>query len=198
MVSKLALAVQETCLRAAKQSVDNQVLSALIAHYYEIADGIGVHKSPQRYGAFPTIPYSHTPLHKGAQQPGMTGQVKEDILCRFGELGVWVRNRQLVFEPVLLRASELLPTAQAVAWVDHNGQRRLSSLPAGALLFTYGGVPIEYHLSQVEGVEIERADGTHSTQPSLALSEADTESVIRRKGTIQKIRVLLSRSRFRD
>ena len=57
-------------------------------HYFEINAGIGAHKSPELYGAFPTDPYSHTPGGKGAQQPGMTGQVKEDILCRFGELGV--------------------------------------------------------------------------------------------------------------
>ena len=62
----------------------------LLEHYYEINEGIGVHKSPALYGAFPTDPYSHTPAGKGAQQPGMTGQVKEDILSRFGELGVFV------------------------------------------------------------------------------------------------------------
>ena len=44
------------------------------------------------YGAFPTDPYSHTPAGKGAQQPGMTGQVKEDVISRFGELGVEVKN----------------------------------------------------------------------------------------------------------
>ncbi len=38
------------------------------------------------YGAIPTDPYSHTPGFAGAQQPGMTGPVKEDI-CRLGELG---------------------------------------------------------------------------------------------------------------
>ena len=55
-------------------------------------EGIGVNKSPELYGAFPTDPYSHTPAGKGAQQPGMTGQVKEDVISRFGELGVEVNN----------------------------------------------------------------------------------------------------------
>ena len=54
--------------------------------------GIGAHKSPVNYGAFPSDPYSHTPAGKGAQQPGMTGQVKEDILSRFGELGLRVKE----------------------------------------------------------------------------------------------------------
>ena len=68
--------------------------------------GIGVHKSPSLYGAFPTDPYSHTPGGKGAQQPGMTGQVKEDILSRIGELGAIVSKGVLSFSPGLLRGRE--------------------------------------------------------------------------------------------
>ena len=41
-------------------------------------------KSPAVYGAFPLDPYSHTPAHAGAQQPGMTGQVKEEISPGWG------------------------------------------------------------------------------------------------------------------
>ncbi|MDZ7764140.1 MAG: hypothetical protein U5K00_06890 [Melioribacteraceae bacterium] len=57
-------------------------------YYYEIKEGIGVHKSPEKYGAFPTDPYSHTPSFAGVQQPGMTGQVKEDFISRIRELGI--------------------------------------------------------------------------------------------------------------
>ena len=84
------------------------LIGKLLEHYYEISEGIGVHKSPTLYGAFPTDPYSHTPANKGAQQPGMTGQVKEDILSRFGELGVYVNNGKLLFNPRLLRVDEFL------------------------------------------------------------------------------------------
>ena len=100
MVSKLSLAVQETCLRAFKENAEATTINGLIQHYYAINDGIGVHKSPQVYGAFSITPYSHTPLHKGAQQPGMTGQVKEDILARMGELGVKMKEGKFVFEPL--------------------------------------------------------------------------------------------------
>ena len=62
--------------------------------YYRVREGIGFNKTPAEYGAFPTDPYSHTPGHGGAQQPGMTGQVKEEILSRFGELGVRVGQRR--------------------------------------------------------------------------------------------------------
>ena len=92
MVSKLLLAVQENCLMAVKNNEDEALIGRLLDHYYEIQAGIGVHKSPELYGAFPTDPYSHTPGGKGAQQPGMTGQVKEDVLSRIGELGVFVKE----------------------------------------------------------------------------------------------------------
>ena len=101
MVSKLLLAVQECCLQAIAAGESEEIVGRLLEHYYEINEGIGVHKQPSLYGAFPIDPYSHTPAGKGAQQPGMTGQVKEDILSRFGELGVFVKGGRLVFRSML-------------------------------------------------------------------------------------------------
>ena len=64
MVSKLLLSVQETCLLAIKNKESEVIIGRLLDHYYEINEGIGVHKSPKLYGAFPTDPYSHTPAKK--------------------------------------------------------------------------------------------------------------------------------------
>ena len=75
------------------------VVSALAARYYQIRGGLGFNKSAVEYGAVPLDPYSHTPRHAGAQQPGMTGQVKEEILCRWGELGIHVEAGALRFVP---------------------------------------------------------------------------------------------------
>ena len=87
MVSKLLLAIQESALEAAKG--DNKELTARLTEaYYDVRKGIGFNKTPELYGAFPQDPYSHTPKNQGAKQPGMTGQVKEEVLTRFGELGV--------------------------------------------------------------------------------------------------------------
>lgn len=66
MVSKLLLAVEECCLDAIEKQVSDAVIGRLLEHFYEINAGIGVHKSPELYGAFPTDPYSHTPFTKGA------------------------------------------------------------------------------------------------------------------------------------
>jgi hypothetical protein len=102
MVSKLVLAVQETYFRAYSENAASDELDKLKEFYYTIKDGIGVKKDPDQYGAFPTDPYSHTPSFAGVQQPGLTGQVKEDIISRFRELGVQVSESKIVINPILL------------------------------------------------------------------------------------------------
>jgi hypothetical protein len=98
MVSKLLLAVGENI----SISTDKNATERLKKHYAAIREGIGSHKNPTEYGAFPFDPYSHTPSMAGVQQPGMTGQVKEDIISRWFELGVSVHDGQITFCPTML------------------------------------------------------------------------------------------------
>ncbi|MBR5574267.1 MAG: hypothetical protein IKW35_07210 [Paludibacteraceae bacterium] len=129
MVSKLLLAVGE-CIQAYNQypiggtpSHSSKAASDLIAHYKAIREGIGSHKSPAEYGSFPFDAYSHTPSMAGVQQPGMTGQVKEDIISRFIELGVHVQDGQIHFNPIMLTDADFTD---------------------GELRFTYCGTEIIY------------------------------------------------------
>jgi hypothetical protein len=196
MVSKLALAVQETCVWATKQNADEAVKNKLVTHYYAITDGIGVHKSPEIYGAFPITPYSHTPLHKGAQQPGMTGQVKEDILCRIGKLGVYAQDGQLVFNPTLLKSNEFLTESKEVRVVDVEGKEQLIKLKKSALCFTYCGVPIVYVISNNEKIEVEKQDGVTHAHDGLVLDKENTVLVLHRLNVVKKIEVFLHPSRL--
>lgn len=123
MVSKLLLAVREVLIQALHNNEDEDTVKRLKEHYYEIRDGIGVHKSPKLYGAFPTDPHSHTPGFTGAQQPGMTGQVKEDIISRLGEMGVLVEDGRLVFQPRLINQMEFLRIPKTFTYYDLWGQK---------------------------------------------------------------------------
>jgi hypothetical protein len=105
MVAKLLLAVQERVFEASDANAPE--LPALVAHYRRVRDGIGYRKSAAEYGAFPADPYSHTAADGGAQQPGMTGQVKEEILTRWGELGLRFEGGAIRFDPVLLDIDEV-------------------------------------------------------------------------------------------
>lgn len=197
MVSKLRLAVQETCLSARQQNASPELEGRLLAHYYEITEGIGVHKSPALYGAFPTDPYSHTPLGKGAQQPGMTGQVKEDILSRLGELGLKVRRGCLHFQPGLLRRSELLSQPKTVSFFDVRSHKQTITLAPNTLFFTYCQVPVTYALADQARLEVHYDNGSIKHSGELALDEADTRSIMNRTGGIRQINVFWPSDQWR-
>ena len=105
MVSKLLLALGENIIKLAAEDKSSD-LARLEEYYYLIRQGIGLHKKPADYGAFPTDPYSHTPSMMGAQQPGLTGQVKEDVLSRFNEIGLIIDGGRIMFLPVLLKNTD--------------------------------------------------------------------------------------------
>lgn len=192
MVSKLQLAVQECCLSAIANQESEAVIGKLINHYYEVCDGIGVHKPPTVYGAFPTDPYSHTPGGKGAQQPGMTGQVKEDILSRWGELGVSVQAGKLCFAPALLRKSELLTSAEVFEYVDLDGNPQELQLDAGSICFTYCQVPVIYSLANVNKLEVVYQNDTTKSFNELSLNTEESEKILGRTGDIAKIIIRVS------
>lgn len=197
MVSKLQLAVQESCLWAIRANANAKVVGRLLEHYYEINEGIGVHKSPSLFGAFSTDPYSHTPAGKGAQQPGMTGQVKEDILSRFGELGVFVENGQLVFNPCLLRKQEFLGTPMMMDYVTVNVEHRQLPLEQGSLCFTYCQVPVVYKIAPENGLEVVYENGTAQSYKSLMLDKETSLQVFGRKGTVSQINVHIRESELK-
>jgi hypothetical protein len=197
MVSKLLLAVQECCLKAVHEGENPETVGRLLEHYYEINEGIGVHKPPTLYGAFPTDPYSHTPAGKGAQQPGMTGQVKEDILSRFGELGAFVNEGKLCFEPCLLRKSEFLEEVKNFTYVGVDGMAKEIRLPASTIAYTYCQVPIIYKMAESDSLTIGFTDGTEKSMDTLCLDHKLSESIFKRKGEVSRIEVALNPSRLK-
>ncbi len=191
MVSKLQLAVQEVCLQAIENKEDATIIGGLLDHYYEINEGIGVHKSPSLYGAFPTDPYSHTPASKGVQQPGMTGQVKEDILARYGELGVFIKEGRLLFNPCLLRKNEFLTQPQSFEYIAVGGASKSIQLEPDSLCFTYCQVPIIYQLAKKNRLEVINVKGEISHFNSLNLNQELSDQIFERKGMVERIIVWL-------
>ena len=193
MVSKLLLAVQENCLLAIKNNEDEALIGQLLDHYYEIQAGIGVHKSPELYGAFPTDPYSHTPGGKGAQQPGMTGQVKEDVLSRIGELGVFVKEGEVKFNPRLLRKEEFLTASKNFNYVDIKGNSKTLILDIDTLAFTYCQVPVIYKLSEENKLKVFYEDGKSYSINDLRLDKNNSNKLFKRTSEIKKIVVSIKK-----
>ena len=197
MVSKLLLAVQECCLQAIEANESDVVIGKLLEHYYEINAGIGIHKPPALYGAFPTDPYSHIPGGKGAQQPGMTGQVKEDIISRFGELGVFAHQGVLYFRPGLLRESEFLAEPQLFNYIDVLGEKQQIDLPKGALCFTCCQVPVVYEQASENSLKIVYKDNTSKVVSNSNLDAATSKQLFERTNTITRIVAKIKRSDLR-
>ncbi len=187
MVSKLLLAVQECCVKAVNDGEDEVVVGHLLEHFYEINEGIGVHKSPSLYGAFPTDPYSHTPGGKGAQQPGMTGQVKEDILSRFGELGIFVKQGKLSFNPCLLRKEEFSTEPTNFEYIDLFKEKKNIQMPENSLGFTYCQVPIVYQISENDALEISFKGESSMTFDHLTIDEVISKQIFKRTGDVTQI-----------
>ena len=189
MVSKLRLAAFEVTKSAVEQANAPELVGQLFNHYFEINAGIGAHKSPELYGAFPTDPYSHTPGGKGAQQPGMTGQVKEDLLCRFGELGVRVSSGQLHFDRALMHREEFLTEGATFDYVDVKQQWQTIELTAESLVYTVCQVPIVHKRGDQAAIEITLTDGRTERVDGLTLSRELSSKIFRRSHEVKQLTV---------
>ncbi len=188
MVAKLLLAVQEQAFAAAEDGRPAAVQARLRAHYWAIRDGLGgVKKGPAGWGAFPLDPYSHTPGQGGARQPGMTGQVKEEVLARLGELGVTVRAGRLALQPALLRREELLAAPARLETVALDGAPLAVEVPAGALAFTLGQVPVVVRHATAPGWKVRWADGRVTEVAGPLLDGATCAAVLGRTGQVARL-----------
>jgi hypothetical protein len=120
----------------------------------------------------------------------MTGQVKEEILTRLGELGVLVEDGSVGFRPVLLRADEFLEREDVFRFYDVGGEARSIELAAGSLAFTFCQVPIVYDRVNGEGwIRVVLDDGSKTTRPGNCLDEDLSRELFGRTGRITRIHV---------
>lgn len=159
MVSKLLLAVQENITDSKDE---------LFSFYKDVKKGLGSAKTPAEYGAFPFDPYSHTPYLQGAKQPGMTGQVKEEVLARWGELGLKICDGKAGFEPNFLEKSEF---------------------DDGKLEFTWCGTKIVYDSSKAGTISVTYKDGKKADFSGSSLPLEESRKLFERTGEIEQITV---------
>ena len=196
MVSKLQLAVAE----AHDQARDPATTTRLARAYHAIREGMGPAKPPSVQGAFPIDPHSHTPLHRGAQQPGMTGQAKEVVLVRRRELGLTVIDGLVHLDPRLLPATELLDAPSELHYVDVEQADRTLEVPERGFGFTFCQVPIA--IRSRPGAPDEPAevhwwwrDG-RSGQRRGQLDQEASEALLTRTGQLDRIAVVVSEARL--
>jgi hypothetical protein len=186
MVSKLLLATGEVIAGAVDGGADASFVDRLGACFREIRDGLGLHKPPAVYGAFPVDPYSHTPEFNGVQQPGLTGQAKENLITRFWQLGVRVAQGEVAFEPVILGRDEFLQ--EPASWsYSAGGPEVTEELSAGTLAFTLCGVPVIYRMADSGRLQVFGEEGAPTVIHGTRLGPALSQSLFRREQRIRKL-----------
>lgn len=189
MVSKLLLASFEVTKNSLDHEMDSDLIGKLFDHYFEINEGIGANKSPELYGAFPTDPYSHTPRGRGVQQPGMTGQVKEDIISRMGELGLRVNEGLISFNFSMLRPSEFMEAPKPFKYVNLDHEITFIDLEPNSLAFTVCQVPIIYKIAEETSITVTNQDGSEIRYENNILDNKVSTSIFNRTNEIYKIEV---------
>ena len=197
MVSKLLLATQELFFKAVNTKEPISIIKELGNLYYKIRSGLSSDKTPEQYGAFPYDPYSHTPYKRGAQQPGMTGQVKEEIITRMGELGCSLKNGPLVFQIELLKLSEFLKKDAVFSYVDIDHNFCECVIKPDQLGFTYCQVPIIYQLSEQDcNISVSFNNQTTEYISGCILPSEISNKLFSRSGEIKEIKVNCLKSSF--
>ena len=158
--SKLCVSVQETLLNAYKNGESQDVIDKLTGLYKRVVSGMGFKKTPEECGAFPADAYSHTQFSGGAAQPVMTGQVKEDILLRLGELGVIINNGCIEFHSELINSEEYLSDKSEFSFIDLNGEKTEIELDKDSFGFTVCQVPIICTKGMQDSTDVYFTDGS--------------------------------------
>jgi hypothetical protein len=122
----------------------------------------------------------------------MTGQVKEDIIARWGELGLLVREGCIRFHPVLLRKEEFLTSPQEFFYLDVSGVRKSMLLEKDTLAFTYCQLPVKYHLSEEQKIVLHFNDGKEVLLGGNNMDPLHSARVFNRSGEIVQMDVWLS------
>ncbi len=162
--AKLLLGVQDMLVREYLANGPSDAAKKLKDEYLRLTQGMLYRKDVALLGAFPIEPYSHSSYIGKAEQPGMTGQVKESVLARRRELGVIVKDGSITFHPFFIRDEEFMAD--------------------GSISFTICEIPVSYQRCEAERIIVTMADGREVTieqEGVLELPQDISMSVFERK-----------------
>jgi hypothetical protein len=122
----------------------------------------------------------------------MTGQVKEDIISRFREIGIKIRDGKIIINPSLLRKEEFLKKEEMFTYYDLTGKEQKIHCRKNSFAITYCQVPFIYNLSNTEKIVVHKANEEVIKLDNLELKEEVSQSIFNRKGEIKKVEVFIN------
>ena len=122
----------------------------------------------------------------------MTGAVKEELLVRPSELGVRFDDGEVVFDPLLLRRSELLESPTGWTIVTEKGESVVIGLEPGTLGLTVCQVPVVVSVTADDPcIEIDFSDGRTTRRDGTRLGREISAMVFGRTDEVARIRAFL-------
>ena len=191
MVAKLLVGIQQTMGREADGEPLGEGHEKLVALYRKIRGGMGPKKSARSWGAIPTDPYSHSPAHAGAQQPGMTGFAKEEVLVRPLELGLRVADGVIAFDASLLSPTEFLTDSTMVSFEHVSGEIEDIGLPAQSLLLSCCQVPVVVKAGPSQGATVVLNDGSVVSSSEHSVGPELSGHIFARSGVVKRVEFYL-------
>ncbi len=194
MVGKLLVAIEESLKWAVAKGASKEDIQGIRRSYHQILSGMGFKKEPKEFGAFPLDPYSHTPLWGGARQPGLSGQVKEEIIARWAEIGIIVEDGRIGILPVLLRKDEFLEHDDTFEYIDLSGDRRQIRLSPGCFALTYCQVPMIFCMGRTTSIQVKLRNGKTKFFRETFISRSLSNEIFRRTGRVEFVKVTIDSS----
>ncbi len=123
----------------------------------------------------------------------MTGQVKEEIITRFGELGLNISGGVITINPKLLKPSEFLTQSDSFKFENVFGDSVVKVVEKGCLAFTYCQVPFIYQITDSSEMEmsIVMNDGSEKFVQGSTMPLSLCEHIFSRSGKVEKVRVFV-------
>jgi hypothetical protein len=115
--------------------------------------------------------------------------VKEDIVSRFYELGFFVNDGKINFDPTILRKTEFIEEEKSFKYVNLNNDINYIELDKHSLAFTVCQVPIIYSLSVQKSIRISYMDNTDKIIEGHELDAENSESIFNRTNLIKAVYV---------
>ena len=123
----------------------------------------------------------------------MTGQVKEEVLTRFGELGVRVEDGTTSSARRCCAAANGRPGA-TFAYRDLAGHWVSIKVPADSFAVTFCQVPVVVHRSNHRAITAHLQDGTEVSGTGGALDADISANVFRRDGRVRLLEAWVPRA----
>lgn len=117
----------------------------------------------------------------------MTGQVKEDLLSRFAEIGAHVNDGTLRFRFELFDTDELLTEARDFTYYNVAGERQTIGIPRDSFAFTICQVPVICQVADGNRIVVTQSNSESTSSDGLQLDRSVSESIFARDGQVSEI-----------